>query len=99
MEVLLSRRLAQAFEAVVGTPADPMVRRSQHADYQADGALAAARQTKSNPRELAARIVEHADLADLCSSVEISGPGFINLIVSDDTMTPPCLSEWYCHEG
>ncbi len=86
LEALLGQRLGQAFEAVVGTAADPMVRRSQHADYQADGALAAARPTKANPRELANRIVEQAELDDLCSAVEVSGPGFINLTVRDDAL-------------
>lgn len=85
-EAVLAQRLARAFETVVGAEVDPMVRRSQHADYQADGALAAARRMKANPREVATRIVEQADLDDLCSSVEISGPGFINLTMRDDTL-------------
>ncbi|MFN2495240.1 MAG: arginine--tRNA ligase [Pseudonocardiaceae bacterium] len=87
VEALLSERLGRAFEAVIGAPADPMVRRSQHADYQADGALAAARRVKSNPRELATRIVAHAELNDLCAAVEISGPGFINLTIRDNALT------------
>lgn len=85
-EAVLAQRLARAFETVVGAEVDPMVRRSQHADYQADGALAAARRMKANPREVATRIVEQADLDDLCRSVEISGPGFINLTMRDDTL-------------
>jgi arginyl-tRNA synthetase len=85
-EAVLAQRLARAFETVVGAEVDPMVRRSQHADYQADGALAAARHMKTDPREVATRIVEQADLDDLCSSVEISGPGFINLTMRDDTL-------------
>ncbi|MPZ65791.1 MAG: arginine--tRNA ligase [Pseudonocardiaceae bacterium] len=85
-EALLAQRLARAFETVVGAAVDPMVRRSQHADYQADGALAAARRLKSNPREIATRIAEQAALDDLCSTVEVSGPGFINLTVRDDVL-------------
>ncbi|MGH3753456.1 MAG: arginine--tRNA ligase [Pseudonocardiaceae bacterium] len=86
LEALLRERLAQAFEVVAGVGADPSVRRSQHADYQADGALAAARRAKSNPRELATRVVEQAALDDLCAAVEISGPGFINLTLRDDVL-------------
>ena len=48
-------------------------------DYQINGAMAAAKQLKTNPRELAARIVEHLDLADIASKVEVAGPGFINI--------------------
>ncbi|HEU0086625.1 MAG TPA: arginine--tRNA ligase [Pseudonocardiaceae bacterium] len=87
LEAVLGERLGRAFEAVVGVGADPMVRRSQHADYQADGALAAARRVQANPRELAGRIVGHAELDDLCSAVQISGPGFINLTLRDDALT------------
>ncbi|HEX2297198.1 MAG TPA: arginine--tRNA ligase, partial [Pseudonocardiaceae bacterium] len=77
----------RAFDAVLDTPADPMVRRSQHADYQADGALAAARRAQANPRELATRIAEHAELDDLCATVTISGPGFINLTIRDEALS------------
>ncbi len=86
LKVVLSERLGRAFELVAGVGVDPSVRRSQHADYQADGALAAARRVKSNPREVAARVVEQAALDDLCASVEISGPGFINLSIRDDVL-------------
>src|SRR5690554_2505802 len=43
LETLLRDRLTSAFTAVAGSPADPSVRRSQRADFQADGALALAR--------------------------------------------------------
>ncbi|HEY6425051.1 MAG TPA: arginine--tRNA ligase [Pseudonocardiaceae bacterium] len=86
VEALLRERLGRAFELVVGTGADPSVRRSQHADFQADGALAAARRMESNPRDLATQVVEQAVLDDLCSSVAISGPGFINLTLRDDVL-------------
>jgi arginyl-tRNA synthetase len=77
LETLLRDRLAAAFEAVAGAPADPSVRRSQHADFQADGALALARRMGRKPRDIAAEVVRVAELDDLCSAVDISGPGFI----------------------
>jgi arginyl-tRNA synthetase len=83
LEILLRDRLGSAFEAVAGTPADPAVRRSQHADFQADGALALARRLGRAPREVAADVVRLARLDDLCASVQISGPGFVNLTVAD----------------
>ncbi|MCW6003482.1 arginine--tRNA ligase [Micromonospora sp. CPCC 205371] len=88
LEKLLQDRLASAFEAVAGVPADPSVRRSQHADFQADGALALARQLGRKPRDIAADVVQRARLDDLCASVEISGPGFINLTVANDAIAP-----------
>ncbi|MGC5054727.1 arginine--tRNA ligase [Micromonospora sp. DT48] len=88
LEKLLHDRLASAFEAVAGTPAPPTVHRSQYADFQADGALALARQLGRKPRDIAADVVRHAQLDDLCASVEISGPGFINLTVSEGALAP-----------
>ncbi|MEU8924610.1 arginine--tRNA ligase [Kitasatospora sp. NPDC048545] len=86
LEELLSQRLKSAFEAVAGTSVDPLVRRSQHAHFQSDAALPLVRQIGGNPREIAAQVVAKAKLDDLCSSVEISGPGFINLTISDDVL-------------
>ncbi|REE98544.1 arginine--tRNA ligase [Thermomonospora umbrina] len=86
VEELLRRRLAPAFEAVAGAPVDPAIRRSQHADYQSDAALALVRRVGGNPRDIAARVVERADLGGLCSKVEISGPGFINLTVAGEAL-------------
>ncbi|WP_055522698.1 arginine--tRNA ligase [Streptomyces graminilatus] len=86
LEELLSQRLVPAFESVAGRPVDPVVRRSQHAHFQSDAALALARGTGGNPRDFASRVVEAAQLDDLCSAVEISGPGFINLTISDEVL-------------
>jgi arginyl-tRNA synthetase len=86
LSLLLTDRLAPAFAAVAGEPADPVVRRSQRADFQADGALALAKRLGRNPREIAAEIAERAELADVASAVEVAGPGFINVTVRDDTL-------------
>ncbi|MFI6130101.1 arginine--tRNA ligase [Micromonospora sp. NPDC051141] len=83
LEKLLTDRLAPAFAAVAGRPVDPVVRRSQHADFQSDAALALARQLGRPPRAIAEEVRERAELADLCASVEVSGPGFLNLTVAD----------------
>jgi arginyl-tRNA synthetase len=86
VEGLLTERLAPAFAEVAGEAADPGVRRSEHADFQADGALALARRLGRSPRDVAADIVERASLDDLAESVEISGPGFLNLVLRDDVI-------------
>jgi arginyl-tRNA synthetase len=86
LEELLLQRLAPAFEVVAGAPVDPVVRRSQHADFQADGALPLARRLGGNPRDIAAQVLRHAELRDVCSVVEISGPGFINLTVANEVL-------------
>lgn len=53
------------------------------ADFQSNGALAAAKALKANPRELAARVAERLAGDARLAGVEIAGPGFINLKVSD----------------
>ncbi|HUS92458.1 MAG TPA: arginine--tRNA ligase, partial [Phycisphaerae bacterium] len=86
----LERRLSAAL-AAAGAPqgADAMVApsvRPEFGDYQANGVMAAAKRLKTNPRELAGKAVEiaRAELSDLAASVEVAGPGFINVRLSDD---------------
>jgi arginyl-tRNA synthetase len=86
LEELLRQRLARAFEAVTGDPVHPAVRRSQHADYQSDAALALSRKLGNSPCAIAEHVLQHARLDDICAKVEISGPGFINLTVANKTL-------------
>ncbi len=79
---VLLQRLQAAFDSVV-PGADPVLRASDRADFQANGALALAKQVGRSPREVAAEVVAADPLDDLCASVEISGPGFINLTLAD----------------
>ncbi len=85
---LLTEKVKTAMLAA-GVPADcePMVAPAKKAgfgDYQANGAMAAAKKMGTNPRELAARIVEQLSLADIARHIEVAGPGFINIHLADD---------------
>ncbi|MGC4869421.1 arginine--tRNA ligase [Micromonospora sp. DT53] len=86
LEKLLSDRLAPAFATVAGGPVDPLVRRSPRADFQSDAALALARRLGRPPRDIAAAVLAHAVLDDVGVSAEVSGPGFLNLTVTDRTL-------------
>ncbi len=82
----LGRAVAAAFAAEGLAPELGRVQASDRpdlADFQSNGALAAAKAVRANPRELAARIA--ARLADdpAVAMVEVAGPGFINLRVTD----------------
>src|ERR1019366_2995756 len=79
---VLLQRLQAAFDTVA-RGADPVLRASDRADFQANGALALAKLVGRSPQQVAAEVVAAAILDDLCASVEISGPGFINLTLSD----------------
>ena len=58
---------------------DPVIRPSQFADIQVNAAMALAKKVGLPPRDTAAKIVAALDLDGICTTVEISGPGFLNL--------------------
>ena len=67
--------------------AEAAVRRSERADFQADGVLALAKRVCGNPRELAARVVAALPAGEVVARVEASGPGFLNVTVTDRAIT------------
>ncbi|MET7702919.1 arginine--tRNA ligase [Streptomyces sp. NPDC005485] len=83
------QRLADALSAALpeAGSADPLLRRSDRADFQANGILALAKKAKANPRELATQVVERIDSGELIKEVEVSGPGFLNVTVTDRAIT------------
>ncbi|MGH8998352.1 MAG: arginine--tRNA ligase, partial [Acidimicrobiia bacterium] len=83
--VVLSERFAAAIAAVSPdlAGADPVVRRSDHADYQANGAMALGKRTGRSPRAVAEEIIAEVDLAGVADGVELAGPGFINVRLAD----------------
>lgn len=66
--------------------------RVQHSDrqdlaqFQCNGALPAAKQAKANPRAIAERVAARLRANSLFAKVEIAGPGFINLDVTDEAL-------------
>ncbi|MGK5631245.1 arginine--tRNA ligase [Streptomyces sp. URMC 123] len=83
------QRVADALSAALpeAGPADPLLRRSDRADFQANGVLGLAKKLKGNPRELATKVVEGLPADDLLAEVEVSGPGFLNITVADAAIT------------
>ncbi|MFE3593000.1 arginine--tRNA ligase [Streptomyces niveus] len=81
----VDQRIADALSAALpeAGPADPLLRRSDRADFQANGMLALAKKLKGNPRELATKVVAALADGDLFKEVEVSGPGFLNITVTD----------------
>ncbi|MGW3557780.1 arginine--tRNA ligase [Streptomyces sp. NPDC000963] len=81
----VQQRLADGLSAALpeAASADPLLRRSDRADFQANGILALAKRLKGNPRELATRVVEAIPANDVLKEVEVSGPGFLNITVTD----------------
>jgi arginyl-tRNA synthetase len=86
-KTLLSTRFRAALEAAFGeewADTDPLIRPSSFGDYQANLAMSLAKRLRRAPREVAAALVEHLEVGDVCESVEVSGPGFINLTLRAD---------------
>lgn len=84
-QLVLTERVQQALAAAFGTEysdADPLIRPSQFADYQANVAMSLSKRLRRAPREVAQAIADH--LTDFPGTVEVSGPGFLNLTLSDD---------------
>jgi arginyl-tRNA synthetase len=75
---------------------DPLVRRSDRADFQANLAMSLGKLVKKPPRDVAQDIIGALDVTDLCEKVEIAGPGFINLTLKNqylDALLTQTLSD------
>lgn len=85
LEAVFTEALTQA-GARAGSPA--LVTASTHpkfGDYQVNGVMAAAKKLKTNPRQLAERVIAAAAYSDLADDegVTVAGPGFINIRLKD----------------
>jgi arginyl-tRNA synthetase len=69
----------------------------QFGDYQANGAMAAAKALKMPPRELAELIAAALDLTGPIARAEVAGPGFINLHINKhwlaEALSAPAAAE------
>src|ERR1700728_542856 len=84
---VLAQRVRDAIVASLGPAfddADPLIRPSSFADFQANAALPLAKRVGRPPAEIARELVRHLDVADLCAARLISGPGFITLTLRAD---------------
>ncbi len=92
---LLSERfqaaIRAAFPLLEGDP-DPLIsaaRNPQFGDFQSNAAMPLGKALGKPPREVAAAIVKHLDIADIAEPVTdkaIAGPGFINIRLRPDAL-------------
>ena len=87
-QTLLAKKLSDALakadlpEAGELTPAtDP-----RFGDYQTNAALVLGKQRGKNPREIAAKILEHVDVGELSEQPTVAGAGFINFTLRPDAI-------------
>ena len=84
---VLAQRVHDAIVASFGpdfSDADPLIRPSSFADFQANVALPLGKRLGRPPREVAAELAARLDVTDICAEPQVSGPGFINLTLRDD---------------
>jgi arginyl-tRNA synthetase len=89
LRTVLGEAVGAAFAAEGVDPALARVTASDRpdlADFQSNGALAAAKALKANPRELAGKVAARLEGDPRFASVEIAGPGFINLKMADPAL-------------
>lgn len=55
-------------------------------DYQTNAAMVLARSQKTNPRQLAQRILDALEVSDLCEEPSIAGAGFLNFRLRNDAL-------------
>ncbi|HUY42902.1 MAG TPA: arginine--tRNA ligase [Acidimicrobiales bacterium] len=76
----LNAALQRAFDTL-WPGADPVLRRSEHADFQANGVMALAKSLGRPARDVALDVIEALDLDGL-ASLTVAGPGFLNLTLA-----------------
>ncbi|MGO9188712.1 MAG: arginine--tRNA ligase [Streptosporangiaceae bacterium] len=84
---VLAQRVHDAIVASFGPEygdADPLIRPSSFADFQANVALPLGKRLGRAPRQVAAELTARLDVTDMCAAPEVSGPGFINFTLRDD---------------
>ena len=84
LKEVLRQRFDAAFAAagLEGPSVVQVANRPEFGDYQANGVMGAAKRAGRNPREVAGEVLEHLDLSGIAASVDIAGPGFINVTLS-----------------
>jgi arginyl-tRNA synthetase len=90
LKSVLSEAVGAAF-AAGGMSADlgrvTVSDRPDLADFQSNGALAAAKAAGRNPREIAGEIVERLKDDPRLAAIDIAGPGFINMRLAPQALT------------
>ena len=89
----IDARITRAL-VVCGAPDSPALvaaaGKPEFGDYQANGAMAAAKALRTSPRNLAQAVLSVLEHGDVIASASIAGPGFINLRLSDEFLARSC---------
>ena len=91
LSILVKTSLNRAFDQEVSEKGDPLIFPAKHefGDYQCNAALPLGKILNQNPRDIAETLMKSMknDNTGLIKSMDISGPGFINIRLSDEYVT------------
>lgn len=90
LKKFLDRQVEDSLAAAGAAEANAIVKQSgkpEFGHYQANGVMGAAKRLRINPRELAQKVVDAAEGLSQVASLEIAGPGFINITLNTDFIT------------
>jgi arginyl-tRNA synthetase len=85
---LLTKKLASALAAAGFDNVGELTQATdpRFGDYQTNAALVLGKQRGESPRNVAAKILQHLDVANLCESPIVAGAGFINFTLLPGTV-------------
>ncbi len=85
---LLDKKITQALHDAGAENSPAIIKAStkpKFGDYQANGIMGAAKKLKMKPHDLAEKVLAHIDdMVGIASKIEIAGPGFLNIYLSED---------------
>ncbi len=82
-----SEALAENDVTLPAIEIDPLLQRSRHADFQSNVAMSLAKRFDVKPLALAKKAAEHLEQADSVKSVEVAGPGFLNIMLTNESLS------------
>ncbi len=88
---ILDQQISQVLSEISGDPTCQAIvnhsKSAQFGDYQANGVMALAKRLRLNPKELAEKVNNKLELSEFAETIDIAGPGFINISISKDFLT------------
>ena len=88
---LLEEKFRSAFAKLEIPETSPVVLKEsgkpKFGDYQVNGVMGIAKKLKRDAQDLAAQVIALIDKENIISKLEVAGPGFINIFLSDDYLS------------
>src|SRR5712691_2354724 len=88
-QILLAKKFADALAKASFPQTGELTLTSdpRFGDYQTNAALVLGKQRGENPKEVAAKILTHLDVTELCEPPQVAGAGFINFTLRPEAVT------------